>query len=74
MLVKKRTALMTIPVAARLIGLGRDRTRRLVVSGQLRSIRVGARHYVPTGAIDEFVRQRLPNPEEPGGGSVVATN
>jgi excisionase family DNA binding protein len=48
---------MTIPEAARRIGLGRDRTRSLVIRGQLRSIRVGARQYVPVIAIHEFVRR-----------------
>jgi excisionase family DNA binding protein len=44
-------------VAAELVGVGRTTMYGLVMSGQMRSLKVGSRCLVPISAIDEFVER-----------------
>ncbi len=44
--------------AAELIGLGRDVTYRLVMSGEVPSFKVGARRLVPVAGLRKYVEQR----------------
>lgn len=44
--------------AAELIGLGRDVTYRLVMSGDVPSFKVGARRLVPVAGLREYVERR----------------
>lgn len=44
--------------AAELIGLGRDRTYQLVMSGEVPSFKVGARRLVPIAGLRAFVERR----------------
>ncbi|MCU1669508.1 MAG: hypothetical protein JWP40_2435 [Blastococcus sp.] len=36
-------------------GLGRTKVYELITSGQLRTVKIGRRRFVPTTAIDEYV-------------------
>jgi excisionase family DNA binding protein len=51
--------LLSIKQTCRLLGLGRTSLYALMGSGQLRSVTVGRRRFVPREAIDEFIA-RLP--------------
>ena len=46
---------VSVDEAARLIGVGRSKMFALVQSGDVRSVRVGARRLVPTRALEEFL-------------------
>jgi excisionase family DNA binding protein len=48
-----------IAEAARLLGVGRSTTFRLVADGELASFTVGRRRLIPVYAIDAFIAQRL---------------
>lgn len=50
--------------AAEIIGLGRDVTYRLVMSGEVPSFKVGARRLVPVAGLREFVKRRTAAPVE----------
>ena len=47
--------------AAELIGLGRDRTYQLVMSGEVPSFKVGARRLVPIAGLKAFVERQTPS-------------
>lgn len=54
--------LLRIPDAARLLGVGRSLTYRLIADGELEVIRVGTVMRVPMSAVEDFVeRQRTPD-------------
>lgn len=56
--------LINVDEAARLLGLGRSKTYELVLSGQLRSLKIGRSRKIPKQALDEFVRSRLEEAEQ----------
>ena len=45
--------------AARRLGISYDTVRQLIRDGELRSIPIGGRRFVPVVALDEFVERRL---------------
>jgi excisionase family DNA binding protein len=47
--------LLSIKQTCRLLGLGRTRLYALMGSGQLRSVTIGRRRFVPSDAIEEFI-------------------
>lgn len=47
---------VSVPEAAKVIGLGETKTKELVRSGQLRTVKVGRRRLVPVAAIAELAR------------------
>lgn len=55
--VERRT--VTGEVAADAIGVSRATVWKLMTSGELRSIKIGARRLVPIEAIDEFIARKL---------------
>jgi excisionase family DNA binding protein len=46
------------PDAARRLGLGETTVKRLISSGELESVTVGARRVVPVAALGEFLKRR----------------
>ena len=51
--------LMGVNEAAALLGLGRSKVFELLAAGRLRSIAVGRRRLIPSGAIAEFIAGRV---------------
>lgn len=51
--------LITVAEAALRLGLGRSFTYKLVMEGQIRSIKLGRARRVPVTALEEFVAARL---------------
>lgn len=49
---------VSVDEAARLIGVGRSTMFALLDSGEIRSVKVGARRLVPRRALEEFVSER----------------
>jgi excisionase family DNA binding protein len=49
--------LLSVDEAAALLGIGRSRTYDEIAAGRLRSLRVGRRRLIPSGAIAAFVAQ-----------------
>lgn len=49
---------VSIDEAARLIGVGRSTMFALLDSGEIRSVKVGARRLVPRRALEEFLSER----------------
>jgi excisionase family DNA binding protein len=45
--------------AALLLGIGKTKTRELIASGELRSIRTGRRLLVPRSEIEAYIARRL---------------
>ena len=54
-----RSLLCTVAEAADLLAIGRTCVYQLMKSGQLRSVKIGARRLVPRSAIEEFVHELL---------------
>jgi len=54
----ERTTL-TVPEAARLLGLGLSKFSDMVVSGQVPSIKAGRRRLIPKDALDQWVRDEI---------------
>lgn len=59
MLEEHPALLLTIPQVARRLGLGRSFTYRLVMQGQIPSLKLGAARRVPAKALEEFIAERL---------------
>ena len=51
--------LLTVPEAAHLLSIGRSRCYDLVLSGQLRSLKLGRRRLIPREALDAFVAEQM---------------
>lgn len=51
--------LLTVPEAAHLLSIGRSRTYELILTGALRSLRIGRRRLIPREALDAFVAQQM---------------
>ena len=49
--------LLSVQEAAKILGIGRDATYRLVHSGELRSVRVGRHILVPRTELLEFIER-----------------
>lgn len=49
--------LLDIPSAARVLGVGRSTVYNEIGAGRLRSVKVGRRRLVPSGAIAAYTRQ-----------------
>ena len=49
---------VSVNEAAEMIGLGRDVTYRLVMSGDVPSYKVGARRLVPVAGLRDYVERR----------------
>jgi excisionase family DNA binding protein len=47
--------LLSIKCACRILGISRTSLYALMASGQLRSVTIGRRRFVPSDAIDEFI-------------------
>ncbi len=56
---RDRSLLCTVDEAAELLSIGRTSTYQLMRSGQLRSVKVGARRLIPWAALEEFVTELL---------------
>ncbi len=54
---------VSVDEAAAIIGLGRDRTYRLVMAGEVPSFKVGARRLVPVSGLRDFVAKRTAEAE-----------
>ena len=54
--------LVSVPVAGRLLGIGRTRAFRLVNSGFLLSVKVGRSRLVPVTCIEELVHRLILEP------------
>ena len=52
--------LLSVDEAAALLGIGRSRTYDEIAAGRLRSLRVGRRRLVPSGAIGEYIAEARP--------------
>ena len=53
--VDRTPRLFSIKLACQILGLSRTSLYGLMASGQLRSVTVGRRRFVPRDAVDEFV-------------------
>ena len=53
-----RPKAVKMETAAELMGVGRTTMYGLVLSGEVRSLKVGARRLVPMTAIDEFIESQ----------------
>lgn len=51
--------LLTIPEAARMIGLGRSKTYELVTRGELRVVRIGRAVRLPRTAVENWVAEQV---------------
>ena len=51
--------LLTVPEAAHLLSIGRSRCYDLVLSGQLRSLKLGRRRLIPREGLETFVADQL---------------
>lgn len=49
--------LLTVRQTAELLGIGRNRTGRMVADGTIPSIQIDARRYVPRAALKAWIRQ-----------------
>jgi excisionase family DNA binding protein len=47
--------LVTVPVAAYLLSMGRSKTCELIASGELESVTIGRSRRIPVDAIDAYV-------------------
>jgi excisionase family DNA binding protein len=47
--------LLSIKAACQVLGIGRSSLYALMASGQLRSVTIGRRRFVPSDAIEEFI-------------------
>ena len=56
---RDRSLLCTIDEAADLLSIGRTSVYQLMNSGQLRSVKVGARRLVPRAELEAFVNELL---------------
>ena len=56
-------ALITVEEAARRLGIGRTLTYGLVMSGELRSFKIGGRRLVVAESVDDYIRRRS-SPED----------
>ena len=54
----ERTTL-TVPEAARLLGIGLSKFGDMVVSGQVPSIKAGRRRLVPKAALDQWIQDEI---------------
>ena len=52
--------LVTVEQAATALAMCRYTVNKLIASGELSSIKIGRMRRVPTAALEEFVRRRLP--------------
>lgn len=57
---------LTVAEAARRIGIGRTKMYEFVVSGEIRSVKIGALRRIPAEAVSDFLSQRS------GAGDLVA--
>ena len=51
--------LISVELAAKRLSIGRSLAYQLVATGELRSIKIGARRLVPVNELDMFVTRRL---------------
>jgi excisionase family DNA binding protein len=51
--------LLPVPSTARALGIGTTKTRELIASGELRSVRIDRRLLVPRAEIDRYVAKKL---------------
>ena len=49
---------VSVSDAAKMLGLGRDVTYRLILAGEVPSFKVGARRIVPVAGLREYVERR----------------
>jgi excisionase family DNA binding protein len=54
--------LVTVPDAARLLGIGRTTAYELIAAGQLEVVHIGRSTRVPTTAVDSFVNRLRSKP------------
>jgi excisionase family DNA binding protein len=47
--------LLTVPEAAEVLGIGRSQLYKLVLSGELRTIKIGRSRRIPIRALDELI-------------------
>lgn len=59
--------LLTVDEAANRLRLGRSVTYRLVMSGELASVKIGGSRRVPVKALEEFINRQMA--EQSAGGS-----
>lgn len=52
---------VTVQEAAKLLGLGRDKTYALVACGRLRSVKVGKRIVIPRREVEAFLEREVGN-------------
>jgi excisionase family DNA binding protein len=57
--VMEEPLLLTIPEAARKLGCGRTLLYRLIASGELAEIHLGAAARIPSAALERFVERKL---------------
>lgn len=57
--VLEMSLLLTVPEAMSLLNVGRTAIYRLITSGDLASIKIGASRRVPQSAIDSFIAERI---------------
>jgi excisionase family DNA binding protein len=50
---------MDVASAARALGLGRNLMYELVLSGRVRSLKIGRRRLIPVSALEEFLESEL---------------
>ena len=51
--------LLTIPEVAARLGMGRSFVYQLVLKGEIPSIKLGRARRVPTGAVEQFIKDRM---------------
>ena len=56
---KQDKILLSVPEAARHLGIGRSFLYEMLMHGRIASVRVGRRRLVPVRALETFVAQRL---------------
>lgn len=60
--------LLDVGEAATLLGLGRSVAYRLIMSGELVSLKVGGRRLVPTAELDAFIARGVAADQSASGG------
>jgi excisionase family DNA binding protein len=62
---RSEAQLLTVPDAAKRLALGLSLTYRLVLEGQLRSVKIGRCRRVPAYEIEAFISRQLAADNEP---------
>jgi excisionase family DNA binding protein len=62
----ERPLLLSIEDARRALAVGRSLVKRLVATGEIRSLKLGSRRLIPLAEVERYVAERLQHRDAPG--------